>query len=79
MADPFFRARCIFGALKCEIRVVFVYYRNFTFPSFTTDLELTSEQMIEYYAARWKIESGFKEIKHEISANDSQMPQSIVC
>ena len=28
--------------------------------------------MIEYYAARWKIESGFKEIKHEVGALDSQ-------
>ena len=63
---------CISGALKCKVRVVFVYYRNFTFPLITTNLELTPEQMIEFYAARWKIESGFKEIKHEIGALDSQ-------
>jgi len=63
---------CMSGALKCPVKVVFVYYRSFTFPLFTTDLELTAEQMIEYYAARWKIESGFKEIKHEVGALDSQ-------
>ena len=39
---------------------------------FPTDLTLSSEQMIEYYSARWKIESGFKEIKHEIGALDTQ-------
>lgn len=63
---------CLSGALKCKVKVVFVYYRNFTFPLITTNLELTPEQMIEFYAARWKIESGFKEIKHEIGALDSQ-------
>ena len=63
---------CMSGALKCTAKVVFVYYRSVTFPLFTTDLELTAEQMIEYYAARWKIESGFKEIKHEVGALDSQ-------
>lgn len=28
--------------------------------------------MIENYSARWKIESGFKELKHEIGALDNQ-------
>jgi len=28
--------------------------------------------MIEHYSARWKIESGFKELKHEIGALDNQ-------
>ncbi len=28
--------------------------------------------MIEYYAVRWKIESGFKDIKHEIGGLDSK-------
>jgi hypothetical protein len=28
--------------------------------------------MIEFYSARWKIESGFKEIKQDIGAIDSQ-------
>jgi hypothetical protein len=30
---------------------------------FSTDLALTVIQMIEFYGARWKIESGFKELK----------------
>lgn len=38
----------------------------------TTDLELSIEQIIEYYGARWKIESGFKEIKQEIGSSKSQ-------
>ena len=33
---------------------------------FTTDLELSVTQIIEYYGARWKIESGFKELKQDI-------------
>lgn len=28
--------------------------------------------MIEYYATRWKIESGFKELKYETGALDNQ-------
>jgi IS4 transposase len=39
---------------------------------FTTDLDLSVEQIIEYYGARWKIESGFKEIKQEIGSSKSQ-------
>jgi len=31
-----------------------------------------SEQIIEFYGARWKIESGFKEIKQEIGSSKSQ-------
>jgi len=33
---------------------------------------LSIEQIIEYYGARWKIESGFKEIKQEIGSSKSQ-------
>ena len=39
---------------------------------FSTDLDLTAEQIIEYYGARWKIESGFKEIKQDIGSSKSQ-------
>ena len=39
---------------------------------FTTDLSLSVEQIIEYYGARWKIESGFKEIKQEIGSAKTQ-------
>ena len=37
-----------------------------------TDLDLSIKQIIEYYGARWKIESGFKEIKQEIDSSKSQ-------
>lgn len=64
---------CMSKAWKCRVKVVFIYRTNGTvFPLITSDLTLTAAQMIEYYAARWKIESGFKELKHEIGALDSQ-------
>ena len=60
-------------ALQRKIKIVFVYRKNgFVFPIFTTDLELSAEKAIEYYAARWKIEAGFKELKHELGALDNQ-------
>ena len=55
------------------IKVIFVYRKNDrVFPIFTTDLSLSAEKAIEYYAARWKIEAGFKELKHELGALDNQ-------
>ena len=64
---------CMSKAWKCKVKIVFVYRGNGTvFPLITSDLTLTAVQMIEYYAARWKIESGFKELKHEVGALDSQ-------
>ena len=39
---------------------------------FSTDLDLSIKQIIQYYGARWKIESGFKEIKQEIGSSKSQ-------
>jgi hypothetical protein len=68
----FSELNCVSKALGCPVKVVFVYYKGFAFPLITTDLELTAEQMIEFYSARWKIESGFKEIKQDIGAIDSQ-------
>jgi len=62
--------------LKCPIRVVFVYRRVSWVALFSTDLSLSVEQMIEFYGARWKIESGFKEIKQDIGASRSQMRNS---
>ena len=60
-------------ALQRRIKIIFVYRKNgFVFPIFTTDLELSAEKAIEYYAARWKIEAGFKELKHELGALDNQ-------
>ena len=35
-------------------------------------MELSVEQIIEYYGARWKIESGFKEIKQDIGSSKTQ-------
>jgi len=59
--------------LRCPVRVVFVYRRTRWVSLFTTDLSLSIEQIIEFYGARWKIESGFKEIKQDIGASRSQM------
>lgn len=63
---------CMSGALKRKVKVVFIYRKGNVFPLITTDLSLSAEQCIEYYSARWKIESGFKELKHEVGALDSQ-------
>ena len=58
--------------LKCAVRVVWVYRKTQWIALYTTDLELSVEQIIEYYGARWKIEAGFKEIKQEIGSSKSQ-------
>ena len=57
---------------KCPIRVVWVFRKTQWVALFSTDLDLSIEQIIEYYGARWKIESGFKEIKQEIGSSKSQ-------
>jgi len=69
---------CVSNALQCQIKVVLIH-NNKTgkfFPIFTTDLTMSAKDMIEIYSARWKIESGFKEIKHEIGALDNQARKS---
>ncbi|MDQ7001517.1 MAG: transposase [Ghiorsea sp.] len=58
--------------LHCPVRIVFVYRRTQWVALFSTDLSLSVTQMIEFYGARWKIESGFKEIKRDIGASSSQ-------
>ena len=58
--------------LKCPVRVVWVFRKTRWIALFSTDLDLTTEQIIEYYGARWKIESGFKEIKQDIGSSKSQ-------
>ena len=58
--------------MKCQVRVVWVYRKTRYIALMTTDLSLSIEQIIEYYGARWKIESGFKEIKQEIGSSKSQ-------
>ncbi|VFM96059.1 MAG: Transposase DDE domain-containing protein, partial [Candidatus Kentron sp. G] len=58
--------------LKCPVRVVWIYRKNKWLALFTTDLHLSVEQIISLYAARWKIESGFKELKQEIGSSKTQ-------
>ncbi len=58
--------------LKCPVRVVWVFRKTQWVALFTTDLDLSVTQIIEYYGARWKIESGFKELKQEIGSRTSQ-------
>ncbi len=58
--------------LKCKVRVVWVYRKTTWIALFSTDLTLSVNQIIEYYGARWKIESGFKELKQEIGSAESQ-------
>ena len=58
--------------LRCPVRVIWVFRKTRWVAFFTTDLSLSVEQIIEYYGARWKIESGFKEIKQEIGSAKSQ-------
>lgn len=59
--------------LGTSVRVVWVYHRKHMIALFTTDLSLSVEQMITYYSARWKIESGFKELKQEIGSHEAQV------
>ena len=64
---------CVSKAMKCKVKILFIHRSNGRFfPLVTTDLTLTAKQIIEYYSARWKIESAFKELKHELGAIDSQ-------
>jgi len=58
--------------LRCPVRVVWVYRRTQWVALMSTDLDLSIEQIIEYYSARWKIEAGFREIKQEIGSTHTQ-------
>lgn len=58
--------------LRCQARVVWVYRKTQWVALVTTDLDLSLEQIIEYYSARWKIEAGFREIKQEIGSAETQ-------
>jgi hypothetical protein len=58
--------------LRCPVRVVWVYRKTQWVALMSTDLDLTVEQIIEYYSARWKIEAGFREIKQEIGSAHTQ-------
>ena len=59
-------------SLKCPVRVVWVFRKTRYVALFTTDLDLSVAQIIEFYGARWKIESGFKELKQDIGSQSSQ-------
>jgi len=59
-------------SLKCQVRVVWVFRKTQWVAMFTTDLGLSVIQIIEFYGARWKIESGFKELKQDIGSQKSQ-------
>jgi hypothetical protein len=41
--------------LRCRVRVVWVYRRTQWVALVTTDLDLSVEQIVEFYSARWKI------------------------
>lgn len=58
--------------LKTTVRVVWAYRKTQWVAFFTTDLSLSVPQIISFYGARWKIESGFKELKQEIGSQKSQ-------
>ena len=58
--------------LRCPVRVVWVFRKTRAVAFFTTDLSLSFAQIIEDYGARWKIVSGFKQIKQEIGSARSQ-------
>jgi len=58
--------------MKCPVRVVWVFRKSRYVALATTDLMLSVEQIIEFYGPRWKIESGFKEIKQDIGSAKSQ-------
>jgi hypothetical protein len=58
--------------LRCPVRVVWVYRKTQWVALMSTDLDLTVEQIVEYYSARWKIEAGFREIKQEIGSAHTQ-------
>jgi len=58
--------------VKCPVRVVWVFRKTQWIAIFSTDLSLSTEQIIEYYGARWKIESGFKELKQDIGSSKTQ-------
>ncbi len=68
----FYSTVVILKTLKCPVRVVWVFRKTQWVALFSTDLDLSIKQIIEYYGARWKIESGFKEIKQEIGSSKSQ-------
>lgn len=66
--------------IKCQVRIVWIYRKTKWVALFSTDLNLSVNQIVEYYGARWKIEACFKELKQEIGSSKSQCrnPQAVI-
>ena len=67
-----FSQMVLLKTMRCPVRVVWIFRQARYVALVTTDLSLSVEQIIEFYGARWKIESGFKEIKQEIGSSKTQ-------
>ena len=67
-----FSSLAMLPSLQCLVRIVWVYRRSQWVALFTTDLTLTLVEIVQLYAARWKIEASFKELKQEIGSRFSQ-------
>ena len=52
-------------AFKCKVKMVFTYYKSHFVALATTD------QILEYYSVRWKVESDFNELKYDIGSQKS--------
>jgi hypothetical protein len=63
--------------LKRTVRVVWIYRKTRWIALFSTDLTLSVTEIIEYYGARWKIESCFKELKRDIGSAETQTRNSV--
>jgi len=65
--------------LRCAVKVVWVYRQSQWVALFSTDTTLTTQQIIAYYGARWKIEAFFKELKRDIGSAETQTrhPQAV--
>jgi len=57
--------------LRCPARVVWGFRKRRWVAFFIADLTCSVQQLIEYYGACWKIESGFKEIKQAVGSAGS--------
>jgi DDE superfamily endonuclease len=58
--------------IRCAVKVVWIYRQTQWVALYSTDLNLSAQQIIEYYGARWKIEALFKELKRDIGSAATQ-------
>ncbi len=63
--------------IRCAVKVVWVYRQSQWIALYSTDLSV--QQIIAYYGARWKIEALFKELKRDIGSAETQTrhPQAV--